>query len=193
MAIRVTLDRRQIAAFLAVFALALAVAAAIKRQPPDFSELAPVALVRDRLLHPLWALRVAAPAHLIAVDAIGAPPPPAGHAYQLWLAGSGGARSLGLLPLVGRRVIPETPASIARLGAGGELIVTLEPVRGSVTGQPSGPVEFRAPLPAVPARRTGCARVACMSGSHQMVAGGSRRACSFRTLRCAGTFAGGWR
>ena len=185
--------RWQLAAFLVVLALALAVAAAVKRRPMDFSALAPLALMRDRQDRPLWAIRVAVRAHLIAVDALGAPPPPSGHAYQLWLAGTKAVRSLGLLPIAGRRVIPESPTSIARLEAGGgELIVTLEPAHGSATGQPSGRVLFRQPLTAALPSRSGCAMVACMSRTHQIMACGSR-ACISRTLQEAGTIAGGWR
>ncbi len=148
--IRAALDRWQVAGFLAALALALAVAAVIKRKPADFSMLPPIAVVRDSLQRPLWTVRVARAAHQIAVDAIAAPPPPEGHAYQLWLAGSDGAHSLGLLPAAGRRVIPEIPAIVARLGVGGgDLIVTLEAARGSDTTQPSRPVRFRAPFPAV--------------------------------------------
>ena len=155
MAIHVTPRRQLLAGCLAVLAVALAVAAAIQRQPTDFSALQPLAIVHDRERHPLWAIRVAGPAHLLAADALDAPPPPPGHAYQLWLSGSSAARSLGLLPAAGRKVIPEVPALIARLDAGnGVLTVTLEPARGSVTGQPSGPVMFRSQIDAG-ARRTG--------------------------------------
>ncbi len=149
----VTAERRRIAAGVAVLALALAVAAMIEREPADFSALPPLAVVRDTQLHPLWTIRMAAAAHLIAVDAVGAPTAPDGQAYQLWLSGPNGTPSLGLLPAAGRKVIPETPAAVARLSAAqGELNVTLEPARGSVTGQPSGPVMFHAQLAARAAR-----------------------------------------
>ena len=127
----------------AIFVLALGVAAIIKRHPAEFAA-SPIALVRDMNQHPRWAIRLSAAAHLIAVDALDAPPAPAGQAYQLWLSGPDGPRSLGLLPAAGRKIIPETPALIAALAAGhGVLAVTLEPARGSATGRPSGPAMFR--------------------------------------------------
>jgi anti-sigma-K factor RskA len=150
---RVAPERWKIAACLAVLALALVVAAAIAREPVDFSALPLLALVRDRQQHPLWSIRVAAAAHLIAVEAVTAPPLPDERAYQLWLSGPNGVRSLGLLPEAGRRIIPEMPALIARLEAGnGKLDVTLEPAHGSITGQPSGPVMFRSALAGSPGR-----------------------------------------
>lgn len=166
MAIRITPERWLVAGCLGVLALALAVAAAIKRAPADFSGLPPLAVIRDRQHHPLWTIRVAAAAHLIAVDAEDAPPLPAGHAYQLWLSGPDGVQSLGLLPASGRKVIPEVPALVARLGAGrGELSVTLEEARGSVTAGPHGPVMFRSRWVAGGPPGSGCTTVASVSGS----------------------------
>ncbi|HEX3953318.1 MAG TPA: anti-sigma factor [Stellaceae bacterium] len=135
---------RPIAVAVAIFAVALAVAAAIKRAPPDFASLPPIATVRDAAQLPLWTLRLAPAAHQIAVDGVGAAPPPAGRAYQLWLAGKDGPQSLGLLPDAGHKIIAETPGLIGRLAAGGQVLVTLEPARGSDTPQPNGPVVFRA-------------------------------------------------
>jgi|SRR5579863_1548298 len=145
--IRAAADRRPVAAVLAVVALALLVAATVKRAPPDFSALPVITIVRDGAQRPLWAIRLARPAHEIAVDALGNGPPPAGRAYQLWLATPAGARSLGLLPVSGRKVLAEIPALTARLAERGELMVTLEPARGADTAQPSGPVMFRAAFP----------------------------------------------
>jgi anti-sigma-K factor RskA len=142
--IRAAADRRAIAAAVAVLLLALAVAAAVRRAPPRFARLTPFAVVRDAAGRPLWALRLAPAAHEIAADRVGGAPPPAGHAYQLWLALPQGPRSLGLLPATGRKVVPETPAAVARLQGAGALIVTLEAARGSRRPRPSGPVAFRA-------------------------------------------------
>jgi anti-sigma-K factor RskA len=135
------------------FALAFAVAAAIKRESPNFAG-APIAVVRDAGAaqgRALWAIRLAPAAHEIAVDAL-APAEalssaPAGSALQLWLKTPAGLRSLGLLPDKGRAIIPEMPALIDRLGAGaGGLVVTREPKGGSRQSLPSGPIAFRATL-----------------------------------------------
>jgi anti-sigma-K factor RskA len=133
-----------VAAWVAVPALAFLVAAAIKRDPPDFSALPVIAVVPDATGRPLWAIRLARAAHEIAVDVLGAKPPAPGHAYQLWFNAPEGGHSLGLLPVAGRRVIPEIPGLAARLAGAGELIVTLEPARGATTAHPRNPVVFRA-------------------------------------------------
>jgi anti-sigma-K factor RskA len=145
--IRAAAKGRPVAAVLAVLAVAFLVAATVKRSPPDFSVLPVIAVVCDSAQRPLWAIRLARPAHEIAVDSLGIEPPPVGSAYQLWLATPAGARSLGLLPVSGRKVLPEIPALAARLAGRGELMVTLEPARGADTAQPSGPVMFRAAFP----------------------------------------------
>ena len=148
--IRAAAEWRPVAAFVAVLALAFSVAAIVKRPPPDFAALAPIAVVRDAAHRPLWEIRLARAAHQIAIDSIAAAPPPAGRAYQLWLALPDGGHSLGLMPVAGRKLVPEIPAIVDRLAGSGELLVTLEPARGSDTGRPDGPVMFRAVIPAPP-------------------------------------------
>ncbi len=138
------MSRRHTIAVLAIVALAFLVAATVKRKAPDFSVLPVIAVVRDSAQRPLWAIRLARPAHEIAVDSLGSEPPPAGYAYRLWLATPTGARWLGLLPVSGRKVLAEIPARAARLAERGEVLVTLEPVRGADTAQPGGPVMFLA-------------------------------------------------
>ena len=139
---------RLAAAVLAVTAVALWVAALIARPPPDFDRQPVVAVLHDAAGRPLWAVRLARGAHEIAIDSLAPPPPPAGKAYQLWLAAAGGGRPqpLGLLPLAGRKIVPEMPADIRFLAGNGELIVTLEPGSGALAGAPSGPPMFRARL-----------------------------------------------
>lgn len=134
------------AGVVATVALAVAVAAWIKREPPNFSALPAIAILRDADAHPIWAVRVAPAAHQIAVDAFRDPVPPPGHAYQLWLATGDGPHSLGLLPAHGRKVAAELPWLMPQLAGAGELLVSLEPARGSDQPRPSGPIAFRAPL-----------------------------------------------
>jgi anti-sigma-K factor RskA len=105
-----------------------------------------IAVVCDGAGHALWTIRLAAAAHEIAVDAVDAAPPPAGRAYQLWLGSPRGPRSLGLLPVTGRKVIPEIPALAASLAGSGELLVSLEAARGSDRAAPTGPPIYRAAL-----------------------------------------------
>jgi anti-sigma-K factor RskA len=140
---------RSLAAGIAVTAAALLVAALIARPPPDFSARPIAAVVQDGGQHPLWAIRVAGDAHQITVDSLHPPAVPPGHVYQLWLEpppGAGTPRPLGLLPQSERKEIPETPANTRMLSGPGVLVVTLEPLGGSLGPAPSGPTLYRASL-----------------------------------------------
>jgi anti-sigma-K factor RskA len=140
---------RSLAAGIAVTAAALLIAALIGRPPADFSALPVIAVVQDGGQRPLWTIRVAGAAHLIAVDSLRPPVVPSGHVYQLWLEpplGVGAPHPLGLLPQSGRREIPETPANSRMLTGPGMLVVTLEPLGGSIGTGPSGPTLYRASL-----------------------------------------------
>src|SRR5579864_8380003 len=112
---------------------AFVVAAAIWRPAPDFAALPVAAVLRDREQRPVSTVRVAMPAHEIALDAVTAAPQPPGHDYELWVETAGGPRSLGLLPARGRKMVPEIPSRLARLARGGKPFVTLEEVGGSPT------------------------------------------------------------
>jgi anti-sigma-K factor RskA len=141
---------RSLAAGIAVTAAALLVAALIGRPAPDFSARPVIAVVQDGGQRPLWAIRLAGAAHLIAVDSLHPPPVPSGHDYQLWLepppGGAGTPLPLGLLPQSGRKEIPETPANTRVMSGPGVLVVTLEPLGGSIGTGPSGPTLFRGSL-----------------------------------------------
>lgn len=64
----------------------------------------------------------------------------ANRSAELWvIAGDGVPHSLGLLPAGGGRM-PVSSANRARLAAGATLAVSLEPIGGSPTGLPTGPV-----------------------------------------------------
>jgi len=65
---------------------------------------------------------------------------------ELWvIAGDGVPHSLGLLPASGGRMIVNA-ANRARLAAGATLAVSLEPIGGSPTGLPTGPVVAKGAL-----------------------------------------------
>ncbi len=133
---------------LATLSFALLVAAIIAREPPDFSEISIVAVVRDGERHPVWAIRLARAAHQIAADTLRDEPAPPGHVYQLWLlvADRTGPRQLGLLPPSGRKRIAVSPENARLLAGTGELVVTLEPAGGSPNRGPSGQTVFRGTL-----------------------------------------------
>ena len=139
---------RRAAGVLATLSLALLVAAIIAREPPDFSTMPVIAVVRDGEYHPIWAIRLARAAHQIAADSLRPQPVPADHVYQLWLLASDATtpHPIGLLPRSERKVIAVTPENARLLAGEGELEVTLEPVGGSTAPWPSGPILFRASL-----------------------------------------------
>lgn len=129
----------------ALLSLALLVAAVVSREPPEFSSMPVVAVLRDGEQRPIWAIRLARAAHQIAADSLHAQPAPVGHAYQLWLLvpGATAPRQLGLLPQSGRKRITVSPQNSRLLGGAGELEVTLEPPGGSPGPAPTGPAVFR--------------------------------------------------
>jgi anti-sigma-K factor RskA len=132
----------------ATLSFALLVAAIIARDPPDFSSISIVAVVRDGERHPVWAIRLARAAHQIAADTLRDEPAPPGRVYQLWLlvAERTGPRQLGLLPPSGRKRIAVSPENARLLAGTGELVVTLEPAGGSPNREPTGQPVFRGTL-----------------------------------------------
>jgi anti-sigma-K factor RskA len=139
---------RSAAGVLAILSLALLVAGIIARDPPDFSEMSIVAIVRDGEQHPVWAIRLARTAHQIAADSLRNEPAPPGQVYQLWLLAPdrAGPRQLGLLPPSGRKRIAVSPENARLLVGVGELVVTREPAGGSPDRGPSGQPVFRGTL-----------------------------------------------
>jgi anti-sigma-K factor RskA len=66
---------------------------------------------------------------------------------ELWvIAGDGVPHSLGLLGLSGNSSLAVNPANRARLAPGATLAVSLEPIGGSPTGLPTGPVVAKGSL-----------------------------------------------
>ncbi len=139
---------RRATAVLGTLSLALLVAAIIAREPPDFSAMPIVAVLRDGEQHPIWAIHLARAAHQIAADSLRPQPAPAGGVYQLWflMPASMAPHPLGLLPQSGRKRIAVTPENARLLAGEGELEVTLEPIGGSRAPGPSGPTLFRGSL-----------------------------------------------
>ena len=135
---------RRVAVVLATLSLALFVAVIIARDPPDFSTMPIVAVVRDGEQRPVWEIRLARAAHQIAADSIRPQPALADHVYQLWLVDqeSAGPHQLGLLPQSGRKRIAVSPENARLLIGAGEFIVTIEPFGGSRGSAPSGPTAF---------------------------------------------------
>ena len=139
---------RRAAGVLATLSLALFVAAIVTRDPPDFSTMPIVAVIRNAEQRPVWAIRLARAAHQISADSLFAQSVPADRVYQLWLlsAGMTGPHPLGLLPQSGRKRIAVSPENARLLAGAGELLVTVEPPGGSQLPAPTGPTVFRGTL-----------------------------------------------
>lgn len=81
----------------------------------------------------------AMPDGTLVVAAVAAGPVPAGREMELWMLPPGANRpaSLGMLPAAGRRI---TVASMPANGT--QLLISLEPLGGSPSGAPTGPVVY---------------------------------------------------
>ena len=76
---------------------------------------------------------------LLVTPAVASPAP--GHDHELWvIPASGTPRSLGLVAATGPHSLAVPPALVSELRRDATLAVSVEPVGGSPTGQPTGPV-----------------------------------------------------
>jgi anti-sigma-K factor RskA len=78
--------------------------------------------------------------HAVASSAV-----PSDHAFELWAIAPGATKpqALGVIPPDGRLVLGALPEGVRN---GATLAISIEPVGGSPTGQPTGPVVFAGPL-----------------------------------------------
>lgn len=106
-----------------------------------------LAVLSDKDTQPAWIVR-AHDAERIDIAVLRTPPTSPDRAYELWLLPGGDAppRSLGLLPTTGTRRVAVPPALQIQLAAGKALAVSVEPVGGSPTGLPTGPVVYQGVL-----------------------------------------------
>ncbi len=119
------------------FALAAALAAFIVLRPPPPPPPPRVAVLAPASGGVPVLLATADAAGILTVRPNGTIVVPADRDLELWELPQGATqpRSLGVLPAEGRRLT-------AALGAGTQLLVSLEPRGGSPTGQPTGPVVY---------------------------------------------------
>lgn len=104
-----------------------------------------VATIADQQQTLLWRIEARPDREELLVAALPALPQDAQHAYELWALPSqaGGAPvSLGLMPQTGRRELRLTDVQRAALASATQVAISLEPVGGSPTGAPTGPVLF---------------------------------------------------
>ena len=95
----------------------------------------------------IWELEVLGNLDHLVAHAARLPARPAGHDYELWALPKGGAPvSLGVLPSEGASSRILTPIQKRALAISSQVAVSIEPLGGSPTGQPTGDVLYVAPL-----------------------------------------------
>ncbi len=95
----------------------------------------------------LWELEVFGNADRLVARVAKLPARPAGSDYELWALPKGAAPvSLGVLPAAGASTRTLTEMQKQALATSSQVAVSLEPLGGSPTGQPTGTVLYLAPL-----------------------------------------------
>jgi anti-sigma-K factor RskA len=112
--------------------------------PPAPERTRTVAVLVSATAEPALVLRHTAGTGTLVAEAAALSPPPDGHAYELWVVGSDGRpRSLGLVPAQGITVLTPGAVLAAALRPGATVAVSLEPLGGSPTGGPTGPIAYQ--------------------------------------------------
>lgn len=103
-----------------------------------------VATVADQQQAELWRIEARENRAALHVAALPALARDARHAYELWALPTGGGApvSLGLMPQNGSVELKLNGAQQAALAAAQQVAISLEPIGGSPTGAPTGPVLF---------------------------------------------------
>ena len=136
----------QLAAAAGLVAVALIVGLIVRQQAPPLQMLA---VLGTDTAHPVWRLERTAPLTALTIEVVGAVPPAAGKSYELWALPAGKAPvSLGLLPAGGRAERRLSEPQRAALLAADKVAVSVEPLGGSPTGSPTGPIVIVTSVPA---------------------------------------------
>jgi anti-sigma-K factor RskA len=99
-----------------------------------------------------WRVEVDRDAAALRVTAERPLAAPAGRSHELWaLSDKGAAVSLGVLPQAGAALVKLNAAQLAAIGGARNFAVSREPLGGSPTGQPTGPVLLVVPATVLPA------------------------------------------
>lgn len=103
----------------------------------------PIATIAAGDARPIWQIELDADFTRLRAVSIGAAPEQPGRSFELWaLPDDGAPVSLGLLPVSGRLERSLDADQARALRAAPRVAVSLEPVGGSPTGAPTGPVLF---------------------------------------------------
>jgi anti-sigma-K factor RskA len=136
----------QLAAAAGLVAVALIVGLIMRQAAPPLQTL--VVLGTDTA-HPVWRLERRLPLTALTIQVIGTVPEAVGRSYELWALPRGGVPvSLGLLPAAGSAERTLSERQRTALLAADKVAVSVEPVGGSPTGSPTGPIVILTNLPA---------------------------------------------
>jgi anti-sigma-K factor RskA len=115
--------------------------------PPPLQTLA---VLGTDTAHPVWRLERRLPLNALTVEVVGTVPPAAGKSYELWALPRGGGApvSLGLLPAAGSAEHKLSERQRTALLAADQVAVSVEPLGGSPTGGPTGPIVIVTGVPA---------------------------------------------
>lgn len=106
-----------------------------------------VATISAKTGEHLWDLQVFGNADRLVARVAKLPARPAGSDYELWALPKGAAPvSLGVLPAAGASSRTLTVMQKQALALSAQVAVSIEPLGGSPTGQPTGDVLYVAPL-----------------------------------------------
>jgi anti-sigma-K factor RskA len=140
---------RRIRSFALAASVLLAISAAVFfywRSLPTI-QATTVATISAKSGEHLWELEVFGKVDRLVVRAAKLPARPAGSDYELWALPQGGAPvSLGVLPSAGATSRTLTVMQKQALALSTQVAVSIEPLGGSPTGQPTGAVVYVAPL-----------------------------------------------
>ena len=107
-----------------------------------------MAVFADQNAEALWVISADLDQGLLQTEAVNAPASASNTSYELWvLPAEGPPLSLGLLPVITGSIETQISAQlVAALAGAGRLAISVEPVGGSPTGLPTGPVIYQASL-----------------------------------------------
>ncbi|WP_203299029.1 anti-sigma factor [Marinobacter sediminum] len=121
-------------------AAAVMMAVLIVQQPVPAPQLSG-AIVQANVSDPLWLVSESGPDRLLKLRSIAASAADAGKDYELWVVPEQGQPlSLGVIPAGGVHQVTLTDEARTALSQSRTLAISLEPVGGSPTGAPTGPI-----------------------------------------------------
>ncbi len=125
---------------LAATAAAVLLAVMLVQQPTPTPQLSG-AIVQANVNDPLWLVSESGSERLLKLRSVAASAADAGKDYELWIVPENGQPlSLGVIPAGGVHQVSLSDEARAALAQSRTLAISLEPVGGSPTGAPTGPI-----------------------------------------------------